>query len=118
MDENVSYGLVERLRNTGHYVIAMAETEKQRTEDASVFEIACREKAILITRDYHFTNPFRFAPERTEGIIYIHQGNLKSEEEIGMVIKFIESHPHSFFKKRLVTLYRKSVKIREGFNSI
>lgn len=118
MDENVSYGLVERLRNTGHYVIAMAETEGRGTEDASVFEIACREKAVLITRDYHFTNPFRFAPEKTEGIIYIRQGNLKSEEEIEMVIKFIESRPHSFFEKRLITLYKDSIKIRGGFNSM
>ena len=68
VDENVSHGLVERLR--------------------------------------------RFPAEKTNGIIYIRHGNLKSEEEITMVENCLHSHDLEIFQGKLVTLYRNSIKFR------
>jgi len=50
-----------------------------------------REQAVLVTRDYHFTNPIRFPAEKTAGIIYIRHGNLKSEEEIMLMENFLHN---------------------------
>ncbi|MDI6791358.1 MAG: DUF5615 family PIN-like protein [bacterium] len=120
IDENVSYGLVTTLRSLGYEVIAIAELSDRGMKDTSIFDISGKGGAVIITRDYHFTNPFRFDPEKIGGIIYIRPGNLKSDEEIGIVVRFLQGYPFSRFKKKLVILYRDSVKIRErmgGFGS-
>lgn len=71
-----------------------------------------REQAVLVTRDYHFTNPIRFPAEKTARIIYIRHGNLKSEEEIMLMENFLHEYDPEVFLGKLVTLYRDSVKIR------
>lgn len=112
IDENVSYGVVERLRMSGHDVIAISEIPERGISDEDVYALALREEAVLVTRDYHFTNPVRFAAEKTNGIIYIRHGNLKSEEEIKLVEDFLHAHDLEVFRGKLVTLYMGSVRIR------
>ena len=112
VDENVSYGLVERLRAEGYEVISIAELSNRGASDADVFTLALQEQAVFITRDYHFTNPIRFPAERTQGIIYIRHGNLESEEEIAMVEKCLSDHDLETFMGKLVTLYKDSIRIR------
>ncbi len=57
LDESVSYGLAEVLRHEGHEIIAIAESKTSGNSDEEVFSFACKIMAVLITRDYHFTNP-------------------------------------------------------------
>jgi predicted nuclease of predicted toxin-antitoxin system len=112
VDESVSYGLVAVLRTTGHEVIAMAESATSGTVDEEIYNLVIQEGAILITRDFHFTNALRFPPERTRGIIYIRHGNLMALEEIEIVRRFLSAHRHDEYNGRLATLYKDSVKIR------
>lgn len=112
LDESVSYGLAEVLLRNGHQIIAIAESATSGNTDEEVFLLACSNQSILVTRDYHFTNPLRFPPEKTGGIIYIRHGNLTSDEEILLVTKFLKNHPHAEFSGRLATIYRDGVKIR------
>ena len=112
IDENVSYGVVERLRMKGHDVISISELPARGMSDEGVYALTIQEQAVLVTRDYHFTNPIRFPTEKTGGIIYIRHGNLKSEEEIMMVENFLHEYDPEVFLGKLVTLYRDSVKIR------
>ena len=112
VDENVSYGLVEKLRTKGHEVISVAELAEKRMSDEDVYALILHERAVLITRDYHFTNPVRFPTDKTKGIIYVRHGSLKSEEEITIVENFLSAHNWEKFQGRLVTLYKNSVRIR------
>lgn len=112
VDEDVSYGLVERLRIGEHEVISISELAERRMSDGDVYTLILGEQAILVTRDYHFTNPIRFPAEKTKGIIYIRHGNLRSEEEIMMVENFLRSHDLKMFQGKLVTLYKDSIRIR------
>ena len=112
IDENISYGVVERLRMKEHDVISISELSARGMSDEGVYALTMQEQAVLVTRDYHFTNPIRFPAEKTGGIIYIRHGNLKSEEEIMMVEKFFRRYDSELFHGKLVTLYRDSVKIR------
>lgn len=112
VDENVSYGLAERLRKEGHEVISISEPPDRGVLDEDIYAFILREQSVLITRDYHFTNPVRFPAEKTKGIIYIRHGNLKSEEEIAMVENFLHDHDLEVFQQKLVTLYRDSIRIR------
>lgn len=71
-----------------------------------------REDAILVTRDFHFTNSIRFPAKGTAGIIYLRKGNLKIEEEVKIVIDFISKGGLELVKEHLVTLDRQGVRIR------
>lgn len=92
VDESVSYGLVETLREAGHSVIAIAESSTSGIIDEDIFKLVIEDSALLITRDYHFTNSVRFPPDRTSGIIYIRQGNLTADEEITLIQRFLLNH--------------------------
>lgn len=112
VDENVSLYVASRLKDLGHSVIVLSDNKYAGIKDVEVYNMAIKEKAILITRDHHFTNAVRFPTERTEGIIYIRYGNLRSDEEAALVVKFIGSYDLSTIKGQLITLYKDVIKIR------
>ena len=112
IDENMSFAVVEFLRDNGHEVIAISETATSGLADSSVFELAKDEQAIFVTRDKHFTNPIRFPATDTHGIIYIRRGNLTSEQEVSIIKAFFLSHEPSEYRGKLVTLCLTSAKIR------
>lgn len=112
VDENVSYGLVAELRSLNCQVIAIAEKKYAGMRDEDVYNLTVREDAILVTRNYHFTNSLRFPAERTAGIVYIRLGNLISAEEIQIVKKFLVNCNLKQIRGKLVTLYRDALKIR------
>ena len=96
----------------GYDVISISEMPGRGMSDEDVYALTLREQAVLITRDYHFTNPIRFPVEKNI-IIYIRHGNLRSEEEIKAapqveypymidsdgVIPLDEGHPEDLAKR-------------------
>ncbi len=112
VDESVSYGVALTLREAGHSVIAIAESPTSGITDEDIFKLVIENSAVLITRDFHFTNAVRFPPNKTAGIIYIRRGNLTADEERALVQRFISKHPHEEYSGKLATLYLDSVKIR------
>ena len=112
LDENVSGGLARALEGLSHAVMSVGRDVPFGSSDAQVFAFILKQHAALITRDYHFTNPVRFDAAATQGIIYIHSGNLTSDQEIGLTMDFIRRHPPEEYKGRLATLYLKSATIR------
>ena len=112
VDENISYGVVDRLRLKGYAVISISEWPNRGVSDKEVYNLILSEQAVLITRDYHFTNPIRFPAEKTEGILYIRYGNLKSDEEVNIVENFLNAYNSQAVHGKLVTLYRDSITIR------
>lgn len=69
IDENVSFGVADKLRSSGHKVISIAEDLEQGLSDEEIFALCKKTKSILITRDYHFTNPIRFPP-KVQKVLY------------------------------------------------
>ncbi len=112
IDENVSLGLIASLERLGHNVFAIAESSERGMDDQTVFELCRENKSLLITRDYHFTNPIRFPADKIKGIIYIRHGNLRSDEEIEILERFLAEFTPDSFSGKLVTLSKLNVKIR------
>lgn len=112
VDESVSYGLVEVLRQAGHEVVSVAELPTVGMADQQVFLLVQEHRAVLITRDYHFTNAIRFPAHLTRGILYIRRGNLTAAEEIALTQRFLLQYPADRFAGKLVTLYTNSAWIR------
>jgi len=111
VDENVSFNVVKELRASGHSVTSIIEGYAS-IKDQKIYEMLIKEKAILITRDYHFTNPFRYPSEKTKGIIYIRHGNLKSKEEVNIISRFLKTCDFTKIKGSLVILDRTTIRIR------
>jgi len=112
IDENVSFGLVERLRTGGHQVVSIVESQQQGLSDDKIFTTAQKTKAVIVTRDHHFTNAIHFPAEKTVGIIYIRHGNLCSEEEIKLVEDFLAKHSSEQYCGKLVLLTKDEIYIR------
>lgn len=112
LDENVSGGLAHALIKLGHAVLAVGPDLPSGSPDEAVFAFILQHQAVLVTRDYHFTNPVRFDSERTQGIIYVHNGNLTSDQEIMLVADFLQRHSPEEYKGKLATLYLNSATIR------
>jgi len=112
LDENVSLALVHPLQEAGHEVIAIAETVERGTNDDRVWELTKARQAILITRDYVFTNPVRFQTEEVRAVLYLRRGNLRSEEEVGLVMNFLTAHKTDEYEGRLVTLWPGGIRVR------
>ena len=111
IDENVSYSVVDALASLKHTTISIAK-EFPSISDKDVYEKVVEEQAILITRDYHFTNPVSFPSEYSAGVIDIRPGNLTASEEVRMVLKFLRDYKPENIRGALVTLYKGSIKIR------
>jgi predicted nuclease of predicted toxin-antitoxin system len=113
IDENVSYGVVNVLRTKKWEIIAIAD-KKNKTIicDNDIYKLALQEKAIIITRDYHFTNPIRFPIKPEMSVIYVRHGNLTSSREIEIIDKFLSTSNLNEIKGKLVTLYYNRVSIR------
>ena len=112
IDESVSYGVVSYLREAGYDVMAIAESNIACFTDTQVFDLVKGEKAVLITRDHHFTNSLRYPPNETANIIFIRKGNLTSQEEIELLDWFLNNYSFHQFKGRLITLSQGRAKIR------
>lgn len=111
VDENVSYGLVQELRQLGFKVISIAE-DFPSLNDTEIFALLQKEKGFLFTRDYHFTNPIRFPLSQQIGIIYLRLGNIKAEDEINLALNFAKKAKWEEIAGKLITLSRYEVKIR------
>ena len=112
LDENVSLDLAAWLRKNSYPVHCIVESRHRGMSDKDVWELARKQQSILITRDYHFTNPARFSPNEIFAIIYIRHGNLRSQEEVQRVKNFLSFHPEKEFQGKLVTLSKYDITIR------
>ena len=110
IDENVCFKLADVLKNKGHQVFTIAANKG--ISDKDVWDIACNRDAILITRDYHFTNPLRYNPCECLGLIFLRHGNLKCAEEISLIETFFNLHDLEEYNGKLITISKYGVKIR------
>jgi len=112
LDENVSLSVAPRLHSLGFNVTAIADRQDRGLVDEEVFNAAIAQGAVLVTRDSHFTNPFRFDPARTAAIIHVTHGNLTATEESAILERFLLDTPSETYTGRLVSLAKNRVIIR------
>lgn len=112
MDENVSLLASAALMRLGHEVTAVCRTEFCGSADEGVWEFACRENALLVTRDMHFCKAARFPAERCLGIIVLRPGTLSAAQEAQLLLDYFQDRDQADLQKRLVMLSPSGVEIR------
>jgi len=71
LDENLSTHLVTLLAEGGSDVETVAGEGLSGQPDHDIFEVCCSEGRTLVTLDLDFSNPIRFPPGETEGIVVL-----------------------------------------------
>jgi predicted nuclease of predicted toxin-antitoxin system len=71
LDENFDVRLVPLLAADGHDVDTVTSEGLAGSDDDTIHATCRANGRVLITLDLDFTNPFRFPPDDTEGIIVI-----------------------------------------------
>ncbi len=112
LDENVSIDVQPILESHGFKVLTIAQTPDRGIADSSVFDLAKQHSALLVTRDYDFTNSIRFPPNQICAVLYLMDGNLKGSEEANIVDRFLKGHPLESFRGKLILLSPHSTRIR------
>jgi predicted nuclease of predicted toxin-antitoxin system len=71
LDENFDVRLVPLLRNEGFDVDTVRDEGLSGARDQTIYEVCRDSQRILVTLDLDFSNPLRFPPEPTEGIVIV-----------------------------------------------
>ena len=68
-NENLYDPIIFFLKNTGNDVLSVRHDGMSGISDDEVYQIACKEKRVIITMDKDFAKIYRFPPENCGGII-------------------------------------------------
>ena len=71
LDECMDIRLITLFSDAGHDAKTVFEEGLSGEPDKKIYSVSIAEKRILITQDMHFSNPFRFPPIPSEGILVI-----------------------------------------------
>ena len=71
LDENLGRSCAELLAALGHDVATVHQEGMGSWKDEDVLSACARENRALITLDLDFSNPLRFPPEKTPGIVVL-----------------------------------------------
>ena len=74
LDENLGKRFLTLLSEGGHDVSTVLSEGLSGESDEVIYEACLKERRTLITLDLHFTDPMRYPPAPTEGIVVIRCG--------------------------------------------
>ena len=71
LDENLDVRLASLFANAGQEAETVLEEGLSGRSDEAIYAVCVAERRILITLDLDFSNPIRFPPAPTEGIVIL-----------------------------------------------
>ena len=81
LDETLGRSAAKLLREAGHDVETVPEEGLSGAADESVLSAATGEERVLLTLDFDFSNPMRFPPSKSAGIVVIVPGRRVSNDQ-------------------------------------
>jgi predicted nuclease of predicted toxin-antitoxin system len=66
-DENLYNPIIDYLKDSGHEVTNIRQSDLAGSADEEIFQLACKDKSIIVTMDKDFSRIFRFPPGDAEG---------------------------------------------------
>lgn len=90
-DHCVHAGVIEALRQAGWQIETAAEVGLTSATDDSIFQYVLKTKQILLTFDADFGNILRFDIKKSFGVIVVYVNNVKKDDMINMIIRFLQN---------------------------
>lgn len=95
LDENLGRSAAALLREAGHDVETVLEEGLSGAADEAVLAAATNEEHALLTLDFDFSNPMRFPPRKSAGIVVLVPGrrvsNAQALERIRELLRVVET---------------------------
>lgn len=110
-DENLFEPIIKFLRSSGNDVLSIREGFSGISDD-EVFQLACKEKRVIITMDKDFSRVFRFPPNKCGGIIVIKIYKRTIDETLEIFKKFYKLIKEEDVFENLITITPENVRIR------
>ncbi len=111
-NENVFEPIVEFLRSEGHNVTNIRGSSLSGASDDEIYELAIKDKLIILTMDRDFSRIVRFPPERCGGIIVVKLYRMSVEETTELFKRYFSSLDEEEITKRLVIISREGIRFR------
>jgi len=86
LDADIPYSFLNKLKNEGYDVVDVRDISDHPLKDEEIFNLACKERRVLVTRDLDFGNILRYPPYKSSGIIIL-RTHLLSQEEMFKILK-------------------------------
>ncbi len=113
-DENLFEPIIEYLRELGYDVLSIREAGFSGISDEEVYQLACKEKRIIITMDKDFSRMFNFPPQKCGGIIVIKIYKRTVDETLELFKQYFNVIRQREIKGNLVIISPEGIRIRKS----
>jgi predicted nuclease of predicted toxin-antitoxin system len=111
-NENLFDPVINYLRSIGHDVLSLREAGLSGIPDDEVFQLACKDKYVIITMDKDFSRMFRFSPESCGGIIVVKIYRRTVDEILSIFKKLFAEIKEDDIKNNLIIITPEGVRTR------
>lgn len=112
-DENLFEPIIDYLKVLGHDILSIRSSGLSGMSDDDIYQLACKEKRIIITMDKDFSRMFRYPPEKCGGIVVVKIYKRTVDVTLSIFKKFYESVQEKDIYKNLVIITPEGVRIRK-----
>ena len=112
-NENLFEPIIEYLKNIGNDVLSIRDAGLSGISDDEVFQIACKEKRIIITMDKDFARMLRFPPEKCGGIIVVKIYKHTVDETLDIFKKLFASIQEKYVHEKLTIVTPEGIRSRK-----
>lgn len=111
VDANLPTDVTRALTAHGHDVRDV-RGEQPPLSDEVVYRLARDEGRVLFTRDLDFSNPLRYSPRGTAGIVVLRVSEMTAAEITSLIMDFLDAHQPPQLEGALVILEPFRVRFR------
>jgi predicted nuclease of predicted toxin-antitoxin system len=113
-NENLFDPIIHLLRDLRHEVVSIREIGLSGITDEDVYQMACKEKRIIVTMDKDFSRMFQFPPQGCGGIIVVKIYRRRVDETLSIFKKYFERIKEEDIDRNLVIITPDGVRIRRS----
>ena len=111
-NENLFDPIINYLKSISHEVLSLREAGLSGISDDEVYQLACKEKYVIVTMDKDFTRMFRFPPKSCGGIIVVKVYRRTVDETLSIFKKFFKEIKEEDIKGNLTIITPEGVRTR------
>ena len=112
VDMPLSWQLAEVLRNKGYDAFHIRERGLQCASDENIFDLAVKEKRIIVTADLDFSRIFALSHQSGEtGLLLFREGNLSDSQMIELLERVLDSVSAERIQRSIVVVEHHRIRI-------
>ncbi|MFQ5963232.1 MAG: DUF5615 family PIN-like protein [Candidatus Scalinduaceae bacterium] len=117
-NENLFEPIIDYLRELGNDVLGIRDAGLSGIPDDEVYQLACKEKRVIITMDKDFSRMFRFPPNKCGGIIVVKIYKKSVEDTLNIFKKYYKDTKAEDVHENLTIITPEGVRIRRSKSDI